>query len=68
MSANLRRVLASGYVPWPSAQYPVWIRAGSAVDVVPGSAMELAYGVQNLTPVLPPPGNAACFDKSAVSN
>ena len=52
MSANPRWVLVGLYVPWPSSQYAVWVRAGALVDIVPGSAHELAYGgPTNLTPV-----------------
>jgi hypothetical protein len=45
------------------------VKAGTAVDIPPGSALETAYGgPANLTPVQPWAGDEACFDKSALSN
>lgn len=71
MSQYPRRVLSSGYITWPpGASVRTWVRGGSAVDIPPGSALEAAYNVNNLTPVqnAPWPGDEACFDRSALSN
>jgi len=32
-------------VPWRSAQYPIWVKAGTAVDIQPGSGDLLAYAL-----------------------
>jgi hypothetical protein len=72
-----RRVLSALYVPNGSPNYPgappnlVYVRAGTLVDIKPGSALELAYGgAGNLSAVLPvsKTGDEACLDKSALSN
>ncbi|HEY2638982.1 MAG TPA: hypothetical protein VGI66_03735 [Streptosporangiaceae bacterium] len=68
MSQYPRRVLRNSYVPWPSAQFPVFVRGGSMVDILPGSALETAYGAGNLSPVQTWPGDGATWDKSALSN
>ena len=47
---------------------PIWVRAGSAVDVKPGSPLEQLYGASNLSPVITHTGDPANFDKSALAN
>jgi hypothetical protein len=68
VSQNPRIVLTSLYVPWPSAQYPVWVKAGTIVDITPGSAMEVAYGTATNLANLSPLTRDEIQDKSALSN
>jgi hypothetical protein len=51
-----RRVLTSVYVTWDKCgTLPLFVRAGTVADIVPGSALESAYGgTGNLSPVIPP--------------
>ena len=46
----------------------IWIRAGTAVDIKPGSTLEALYGSQNLSGVITHTGDPANFDKSCLSN
>jgi hypothetical protein len=66
MSSYPRRVTSPVQVSWGEPGCSIWVRAGSAVDVPPGSALEAAYGASNLEPL--PPGDPAKADKSAISN
>ncbi len=77
MSQYPRRVLSSFYLIWDvhGAVLPLFVRAGTVVDVVPGSKLEAAYGSGNLSPVIPPGDpkrtdqfGAQTFSKSALSN
>jgi hypothetical protein len=53
MSTYPRTVLTDITVTWGGE--PVFVRHGTVVDIVPGSALEAAYGgSSNLTAVLPP--------------
>jgi hypothetical protein len=61
-----RRVTSPVEVAWGEPGCSIWVRAGSAVDVVLGSALEAAYGLANLEPL--PPGDPQNADKSALSN
>ena len=51
-----------------AAPVMIWIRAGTAVDIKPGSALEQLYGAGNLSPVITHTGDPANFDKSCLSN
>lgn len=57
MSQYPRRVLADTSVSWDphanGAQRSTFARHGTVVDVVPGSALEAAYGNANLSAVIP---------------
>ena len=44
MSQHPRKVLTGLMVPWPSSQFPIWVKAVTAVDIMPGSALEQALG------------------------
>lgn len=68
MSQNPRIVLTSLTVAWPSAQYPVYVRAGTIVDITPGSAMEIAYGTATNLASLSLLSRDEIQDKSALSN
>ena len=70
MSAHPRRVLATGYITWPpGASVPTHVKAGSVVDIPPGSALEAAYGVLGLDNVSSPQlGRGETLDKSFLSN
>jgi hypothetical protein len=68
VSQNPRIVLTSLMVPWPSALYPVYVRAGTIVDITPGSAMEIAYGTVTNLANLSPVSRDEIQDKSALSN
>ena len=68
MSANPRIVLTGLYVPWPSALYPVFVKAGTIVDITPGSALETAYGGAGNLRSLDPNTRDEIQDKSALAN
>lgn len=72
MSAYPRRVTTSTTVSNDGGRTTVFVRAGSAVDVKPGSALEGFYGSQNLSGVLTgpqvSPEAAHHLDKSALAN
>lgn len=81
MSQYPRIVLAPGVwipdgIPNNPAAAPVkiFVRAGTAVDIKPGSQLEALYGSQNLSPVISPrdprraPELCDDLDKSALSN
>jgi hypothetical protein len=76
MSQYPQRVLADTVVTWDShaSGVPVttFVRHGTVVDLVPGSALAGAYGggSGNLSGVIPVSqrGNEACCSRAAVSN
>lgn len=72
MSANPRVVLSSMYLIWDvqGAVLPLFVRAGTVVDVVPGSKLEAAYGAANLSGIVPVAqrGDGTCWSKAALSN
>lgn len=76
MSANPRIVLTGIYVQWDrDGTLPLFTKRGTVVDVVPGSALEAAYGgAGNLSPVIPAwdkrraPEFADAWSKAALSN
>lgn len=75
MSQFPRRVLTDTTVSWDhhanGAGRSTFARHGTVVDVVPGSALEQAYGgPQNLSGVIPVSqrGNEQCCSRAAVSN
>ncbi len=72
MSQYPRIVLSGVYVVWDlCGTLPVYARAGTVVDVVPGSKLELAYGgPSNLSGIVPVAqrGDGTCWSKSALSN
>lgn len=57
-----------------AAPVTIYIRAGTAVDIKPGSQLEQLYGAGNLSPVIGPrdsrraPELCDDLDKSALSN
>ena len=55
MSQNPRRVLTDCYVQWGEAGTPpLFVRHGTVADILPGSALEAAYGGSgNLSAVIP---------------
>jgi len=57
MSTYPRRVLSDVAVAWDphanGAQRATFTRHGTVVDVVPGSALEQAYGSEHLSAVIP---------------
>jgi hypothetical protein len=69
-----RLVLTDTDVSWGphanGAPRATFTRHGTVVDVVPGSALEAAYGNASLSGVIPVSqrGNEACLDHVAVSN
>jgi hypothetical protein len=69
-----RRVLEDISVSWDphanGAERATFTRHGTVVDVVPGSALEAAYGNASLSGVIPVSqrGNEACCSRAAVSN
>jgi len=65
-----RRVLSTGYITWPpGASVPTHVRAGSIVDIPPGSALEAAYGgPSNLQDVTADLGSADTLDKQWLAN
>jgi hypothetical protein len=74
MSQYPRRVLTDTAVSWDphangAARY-TFTRHGTVVDVVPGSALEAAYGNASLSGVIPVSqrGDDATLSKAAVSN
>jgi len=75
MSQFPQRVLADITVSWDKhadgSPVTVFVRHGTVVDIIPGSALSLAYGgAGNLSGVIPVSqrGNAACLSRAAVSN
>jgi hypothetical protein len=74
MSQYPRIVTTATWVPDGIPNHPgaapvmIFIRAGTAVDIKPGSALEALYGSQNLSPVITHTGDPCNFDKSALSN
>ena len=74
MSQYPRRVLADMSIAWDphanGAQRSTFTRHGTVVDVVPGSALETAYGLQNLSGIIPENqrGDGTNLSKAAVSN
>jgi hypothetical protein len=74
MSAYPRRVLADVSVAWDphanGAGRATFTRHGTVIDVVPGSALEGAYGNANLSGVIPltARGDEQNLSKAAVSN
>ena len=74
MSQYPRRVLADLTVVWDphanGAARSTFTRHGTVIDIVPGSALEAAYGSASLSGVIPPGqrGDGACLSRAAVSN
>ena len=75
MSQYPQRVLTDITVTWDKhsngAPVTTFVRHGTVVDLVPASALALAYGgTGNLSGVIPlsQRGNEACLDKACVSN
>jgi hypothetical protein len=74
MSQFPRRVLTDTSVSWDphasGAPRSTFARHGTVVDVVPGSALEAAYGNAGLSAVIPlsQRGDETCMDHVAVSN
>jgi hypothetical protein len=74
MSQYPRRVLTDTAVSWDhhanGAARSTFTRHGTVVDVVPGSALEAAYGNASLSAVIPAGqrGSEAACSKAAVSN
>jgi hypothetical protein len=71
VSAYPRRVLATGYFTWPpGASVPTYVLRGTLVDAVPGSALEAAYSVLGLSPVLTAAqlGDGSTADRAWTSN
>jgi hypothetical protein len=60
-------VLNPVLVAWGQPGCSIWVRAGTAVDIKPGSSLEAAYGgPANLEPLSA--GDPQNLDKSALSN
>ena len=74
MSQFPRRVLTDVNVSWDhhanGAGRSTFTRHGTVVDVVPGSALEAAYGNASLSGVIPVSqrGNESCLSKACVTN
>jgi hypothetical protein len=70
VSANARRVTADLQLSWPpgNTTVPLYVRRGTLVDVVPGSALEAAYGAGNLEPVTADLGSADTLNKAWLAN
>jgi hypothetical protein len=74
MSQYPRRVLTDTSVAWDphsnGAGRATFTRHGTVADIEPGSALEAAYGNENLSGIIPESerGNASCLDKATVSN
>jgi hypothetical protein len=68
MSQYPRVVLSPVEVAWGETGCSIWVRAGSMVDIEPGSALEAAYGAGNLSGVLVVESDPVKLDKSALSN
>lgn len=74
MSTYPRRVLTDTAVTWDNhangAERSTFTRHGTVVDVVPGSALEAAYGNGNLSAVIPVAqrGDGSTLSRAAVSN
>lgn len=75
MSQFPQRILADVTVAWDphanGAPRSTFARRGTVVDIVPGSALALAYGgAGNLSGVIPVSlrGNEACLSSAAVTN
>jgi hypothetical protein len=50
-----------------AAPVMIWIRAGTAVDIKPGSKLKALYGAGNLSGVITHTGDPCNFDKSVLS-
>lgn len=71
MSANPRIVLTSTWVGPPNAFQPgsYFARAGTVVDITPGSALETAYGGPgNLGPIPAIQGDPTTVDHATLGN
>jgi len=74
MSQFPRRLLTDTAVAWDphanGAARSTFTRHGTVIDIMPGSALEQAYGNANLSGVIPvgQRGDDACLDKACVSN
>lgn len=74
MSQYPRRLLAGTSVSWdPAANGMVnrrFFRAGTIADIMPGSALEAAYGAGALSGVIPAGqmGDGTSLSKEAISN
>ena len=74
MSQYPRRVLANMSVTNDSGRTSVFVRAGSVVDIKPGSQLEGFYGAGNLSAVIPAgnrgrvAGPARQLSKEALAN
>ena len=74
MSQYPRRVLSDITVIWDrhanGVPLTTFTRHGTVADIVPGSALEAAYGNSSLSGVIPlsQRGNEACLSNAAVSN
>ena len=74
MSQYPRHVLASITVTADSGRTSVFVKSGTVADIKPGSVLEAAYGVENLSPVIPAsdpsrsPEAAPHLSKEALAN
>lgn len=70
MSPQPVRLLSNTVVPWPSAAFPVYVRAGSLLSIDMGNAaLVAAYGgAGNLQAVTSDLGSEDSLDKSWLSN
>lgn len=75
MSQFPQRILTDITVTWDKhadgVPLTTFVKHGSVVDIVPGSALAAAYGgTGNLSGVIPVSqrGNESCLSKAAVSN
>ncbi len=74
MSQFPRRLLTDITVGWDphanGAARATFTRHGTVIDIVPGSALEAAYGNSNLSAVIPASqrGSEAACSKACVSN
>jgi hypothetical protein len=70
MSAHPRRVLSDVLVTWGEpGSPPHHIRKGTILDILPGSALETAYGgPSNLQNVPTNSGSPDTLDKSCLAN
>jgi len=74
LSQYPRRLLTGTTVSWDPAANGManqrFFRAGTVADIVPGSALEQAWGPQNLSGVIPlsARGDESCVSHEAVSN
>jgi hypothetical protein len=67
-----RIVLTSGRVTWGQPSCTFFVRAGTVVDIVPGSKLEQAYSGLGLSAVIPPSdprrGDEQNFSREALAN